>query len=118
MTVSPDDLLCISSDLINSISDGLMIAMELRGECAMSRWLELVGPGDSTVARHSAPLSLRARFGKGQTSFLLESHACHSRINSTADKRITGAVMNCDYLFAKELVEDQNNAIMNILLKY
>ncbi|KAI0231460.1 Nucleoside diphosphate kinase 7 [Lamellibrachia satsuma] len=55
------------NDLINSISDGLMIAMELRGECAMSRWLELVGPGDSTVARHSAPLSLRARFGKDHT---------------------------------------------------
>ena len=56
-----------SSKLLNFVTRGPVIAMELMGEGAVSKWRDLIGPTDCAVARQDAPTSLRARFGKGKT---------------------------------------------------
>jgi nucleoside diphosphate kinase len=57
------------SDQVNLLSSGPVVAMEIRGEGAVSRWLDLLGPEDSSRARQCAPSSVRARFGTGQSNF-------------------------------------------------
>lgn len=58
--------------LLNFITRGPVIAFELMGEGAVSKWRELLGPTDSALARQQAPTSLRARFGRDGTE-----NACH-----------------------------------------
>ncbi|XP_052784662.1 nucleoside diphosphate kinase 7-like [Mya arenaria] len=53
--------------LINFMTSGPVVAFELMGTNAISQWRELIGPTDSAEARKSAPISLRARFGKDNT---------------------------------------------------
>ncbi|WAR28669.1 NDK7-like protein [Mya arenaria] len=55
------------STLINFMTSGPVVAFELMGTNAISQWRELIGPTDSAEARKSAPISLRARFGKDNT---------------------------------------------------
>ncbi|KAH9512371.1 Nucleoside diphosphate kinase 7 [Bulinus truncatus] len=50
--------------LVKYISSGPIVALEIVGENAISRFKELVGPTDPSVARSAAASSLRARFGK------------------------------------------------------
>ena len=40
-----------------------VLALLLEREDAIATWRALLGPGDPAVARESAPLSIRARFG-------------------------------------------------------
>ena len=54
-------------DLINYVTGGPVLAMELVGENAIQRWRELIGPTDPSQARSEASSSLRARFGRGIT---------------------------------------------------
>lgn len=51
------------SNLVQFVSSGPVVAMELMGDEAMSIWRRLLGPADSTVARKEAPQSARAQFG-------------------------------------------------------
>ena len=53
------------SQLLELVSSGPVIAMELMGESAIAKWREVIGPTDCAVARSQAPLSIRARFGTG-----------------------------------------------------
>jgi len=49
--------------LVNYISSGPVLAMELLAPSAISKWRQTLGPTDSSVARNQAPNSLRAHFG-------------------------------------------------------
>jgi len=51
------------SQLVEYLVSGPVMAIEIRGENALNRWLDLIGPVDPTTARSSAPGSLRAHFG-------------------------------------------------------
>ncbi|KAG8003506.1 Nucleoside diphosphate kinase 7, partial [Nibea albiflora] len=51
------------NNLVQFVSSGPVVAMELMGDEAMSIWRRLLGPADSTVARKEAPQSARAQFG-------------------------------------------------------
>ncbi|XP_074523856.1 nucleoside diphosphate kinase homolog 7 isoform X3 [Halichoeres trimaculatus] len=53
----------IFNNLLQFVSSGPVVAMELVGDEAMSIWRRLLGPADSAVARKEAPQSVRAQFG-------------------------------------------------------
>ena len=59
-------LFSVSSELIQFMSSGPVVAFELMGESAISKWRKMIGPTDSAAARSEAPASLRARFGTGK----------------------------------------------------
>lgn len=49
--------------LVDFMTSGPVVAFEMTGDNAVSRWRELMGPTDSTVARQEAPHTIRAQFG-------------------------------------------------------
>ncbi|KAK7794837.1 hypothetical protein R5R35_002138 [Gryllus longicercus] len=53
--------------LMQFVTSGPVLALELVAENAVARWRELIGPTDSAKAREAAPDSLRARFGTNAT---------------------------------------------------
>uniref|UniRef100_A0A8D2ZFB1 Nucleoside diphosphate kinase homolog 7 n=1 Tax=Scophthalmus maximus TaxID=52904 RepID=A0A8D2ZFB1_SCOMX len=53
----------LTCNLVQFVSSGPVVAMELMGDEAMSIWRRLLGPTDSAVARREAPQSVRAQFG-------------------------------------------------------
>ncbi|XP_072282782.1 nucleoside diphosphate kinase homolog 7 [Pyxicephalus adspersus] len=55
------------NDLINFMTSGPIIAMEVIGDEAVASWRKLLGPTNSTVARSDSPESIRARFGTDGT---------------------------------------------------
>jgi nucleoside-diphosphate kinase len=56
----------LSSTLINYITSGPVVAIELMGIDAVNKWRNLLGPTDSSAARERAPISIRARYGVGK----------------------------------------------------
>lgn len=60
------------NDLVNFMTSGSCIAMELMRPNAIVRWRDLLGPTNTEVARANAPNSIRARFGTDGTK-----NACH-----------------------------------------
>uniref|UniRef100_A0A674JSZ1 Nucleoside diphosphate kinase homolog 7 n=1 Tax=Terrapene triunguis TaxID=2587831 RepID=A0A674JSZ1_9SAUR len=56
--------LCLfCSELLQFITSGPAVAMEILGDDAVSEWKKLLGPANSGVARSDAPGSIRAMFG-------------------------------------------------------
>ncbi|XP_066521683.1 nucleoside diphosphate kinase 7 isoform X2 [Hoplias malabaricus] len=55
------------NNLVQFVSSGPVIVMELMGDEAVSMWRKVLGPTDSSVARKDAPESLRAQFGTDGT---------------------------------------------------
>ncbi|KAI3369053.1 hypothetical protein L3Q82_026022, partial [Scortum barcoo] len=51
------------NNLVQFVSSGPVVAMELMGDEAVSIWRRLLGPADSAAARKEAPQSVRAQFG-------------------------------------------------------
>ena len=51
------------SNMVQYVSSGSVVAMELMGDEAMSVWRRLLGPADPAVARRETPQSVRAQFG-------------------------------------------------------
>ncbi|CAL8309580.1 unnamed protein product [Lota lota] len=51
------------SNLVQFMSSGPVVAMELMGDEAIGAWRRLLGPTDSATARQEAQHSVRARFG-------------------------------------------------------
>lgn len=49
--------------LVEFITSGPVVALELKGPNAIQKWRTLLGPTDSATARTQAPLSIRAKFG-------------------------------------------------------
>ncbi|XP_031678154.1 nucleoside diphosphate kinase homolog 7 isoform X6 [Oncorhynchus kisutch] len=54
-------------NLVQFMTSGPVVAMELMGDEAVSVWRRILGPTDSGVARKEAPPSLRAQFGTDGT---------------------------------------------------
>uniref|UniRef100_A0A3B4EKF6 Nucleoside diphosphate kinase homolog 7 n=1 Tax=Pygocentrus nattereri TaxID=42514 RepID=A0A3B4EKF6_PYGNA len=55
------------NNLMQFVTSGPVIVMELMGDEAVSVWRRVLGPTDSSVARKDAPNSLRAQFGTDGT---------------------------------------------------
>ncbi|MBN3281332.1 NDK7 kinase, partial [Polyodon spathula] len=55
------------SNLVQFLSSGPVVAMEILGDEAVTAWRRLLGPTDSSVARNEAPDSVRANFGTDGT---------------------------------------------------
>uniref|UniRef100_A0A8C7YYW8 Nucleoside diphosphate kinase B n=1 Tax=Oryzias sinensis TaxID=183150 RepID=A0A8C7YYW8_9TELE len=51
------------NNLVQFMSSGPVVAMEIMGDEATSVWRKLLGPADSAAARREAPHSIRAHFG-------------------------------------------------------
>ncbi|XP_034970318.1 nucleoside diphosphate kinase 7 isoform X1 [Zootoca vivipara] len=51
------------NELLEFMTSGPVVAMEILGDDAISRWKDLLGPANSSVARTDAPNSVRACFG-------------------------------------------------------
>ncbi|PIN97440.1 hypothetical protein AB205_0196500, partial [Aquarana catesbeiana] len=54
-------------DLIQFMTSGPIVAMEVIGDEAIASWRKLLGPTNSSVARSDSPESIRARFGTDGT---------------------------------------------------
>uniref|UniRef100_A0A3P8XTR1 Nucleoside diphosphate kinase homolog 7 n=1 Tax=Esox lucius TaxID=8010 RepID=A0A3P8XTR1_ESOLU len=55
------------NNLVQFMTSGPVVAMELLGDEAVSVWRRILGPTDSSTARKEASLSLRAQFGTDGT---------------------------------------------------
>ncbi|XP_053723628.1 nucleoside diphosphate kinase 7 [Synchiropus splendidus] len=55
------------NNLVQFVSSGPVVAMELMGNEAISVWRKLLGPTDSSIAKIEAPASVRAKFGTDNT---------------------------------------------------
>ncbi|RXM98875.1 Nucleoside diphosphate kinase 7 [Acipenser ruthenus] len=55
------------NNLVQFITSGPVVAMEILGDEAVTAWRRLLGPTDSSVARNEAPDSVRANFGTDGT---------------------------------------------------
>ncbi|XP_067669784.1 nucleoside diphosphate kinase homolog 7-like [Haliotis asinina] len=69
--------------LLNYVTSGPVIAMELVGEDAIQKWRDAIGPTDPTVARSEAPNSIRAQFGTDKT--MNASHGSDSPSSSARE---------------------------------
>lgn len=56
-----------NSNLVQFVSSGPVIAMELMGDEAVSTWRKVLGPTESGVAQKDAANSLRGQFGTDGT---------------------------------------------------
>ncbi|XP_068125905.1 nucleoside diphosphate kinase homolog 7 [Hyperolius riggenbachi] len=78
------------NDLINFMTSGPIVALEIMGDEAITGWRRLLGPTNSSVARSDSPESIRARFGSDGTknaahgSDSIASAARHDRIFDTS----------------------------------
>ncbi|KAK2573756.1 Nucleoside diphosphate kinase 7 [Acropora cervicornis] len=72
----------LSSYLMEFVTSGPVVAMELKGANAIDKWRTLLGPTDSATARNEAPLSIRAKFGTDNTK-----NAAHGSDSSKSAER-------------------------------
>ena len=70
------------SSLIDYLTRGPVVAFEIMGANAVTKWREILGPTDSSVARQEAPGSIRAQFGTDKTQ-----NACHGADSADSAKR-------------------------------
>jgi nucleoside-diphosphate kinase len=70
--------------LVQFMSSGPIVAMELLGQDAIANWRRLIGPTNSNTARSEAPQSLRAQFGTDGTM-----NACHGSDSPASAERET-----------------------------
>lgn len=70
------------SYLMEFVTSGPVVAMELKGANAIDKWRTLLGPTDSATARNEAPLSIRAKFGTDNTK-----NAAHGSDSSKSAER-------------------------------
>ncbi|XP_064104955.1 nucleoside diphosphate kinase 7-like isoform X1 [Macrobrachium nipponense] len=69
--------------LLDYVTSGSVVAMELITTNAVKRWRETLGPTDSEVARQDAPDSIRAKFGKDKQSNA--AHGSDSDVSATRE---------------------------------
>ena len=74
--------------MVNHLTSGAIVALELLGDHAITRWHEVIGPEDSEEARAKAPSSLRACYGKDRV---------HNGVHGSADQET--AQKELDFFF-------------------
>ncbi|XP_076685075.1 nucleoside diphosphate kinase homolog 7 [Andrena cerasifolii] len=74
--------------IVNHLTSGPIVALELLGDHAITRWHEVIGPEDSEEARAKAPSSLRACYGKDRV---------HNAVHGSADQE--AAQKELDFFF-------------------
>lgn len=74
------------SYLVEFMESGPVVAMELKGANAITKWRTLLGPTDSATARIQAPLSIRAKFGTGMYSVMWQRFITSYRITKITFK--------------------------------
>ena len=74
--------------VVNHLTSGAIVALELLGDHAITRWHEVIGPEDSEEARAKAPSSLRACYGKDRV---------HNALHGSADQE--AAQKELDFFF-------------------
>nr|NP_001155162.1 uncharacterized protein LOC100176380 [Ciona intestinalis]BAH59279.1 radial spoke protein NDK/DM44 [Ciona intestinalis] len=67
------------NSILEYITSGPVIAMEIVGSGVVQKWLEMLGPSDPSEARTSNPKSIRAMFGTDELK-----NTAHGSINATA----------------------------------
>jgi nucleoside-diphosphate kinase len=72
----------LSGDSARFMASGPVLALELTGESAVSKWLALLGPDNSAQARRDAPETIRARFGTDGVK-----NVCHGSTSSADAQR-------------------------------
>jgi len=87
------------NNLIGFMTSGPVVAFELMGEGAISRWREFLGPTDSAIAREQAGNSIRARFGTDNTK-----NACHGSDSPAS------AAREVEFFFPSDGPSRQNTA--------
>lgn len=70
------------STLLDYVTQGPIVAFEIVGADVVTKWREILGPTDSSVARQEAPKSIRAQFGTDKTR-----NACHGSDSLESAKR-------------------------------
>lgn len=75
---------CLHRKLVNYISSGPVLAMELLAPSAIRYWRVTLGPTDPVVARSDAPNTVRALFGKDTTY-----NAAHGSDSPEAASRVS-----------------------------
>ncbi|XP_076004744.1 nucleoside diphosphate kinase homolog 7-like [Genypterus blacodes] len=81
-------------DLVELLSSGPVVAIELMGDEAISVWQQLLGPADSAKAQKEAPLSIRGQFG---------TDAAH------ASDSVTAAARELEFFFPSKAGEGPPN---------
>ncbi|KAK2540910.1 Nme7 [Columba guinea] len=62
-TITKAKMMVLSSELLEFITSGPIVAMEILGDDAICKWKTLLGPANSAVAKTDAPGSIRANYG-------------------------------------------------------
>ena len=73
------------NNLINFMTEGPIVVIEMKGENAVQVWREMLGPTNSAQARRDAPSSIRAQFGTDNTR-----NACHGSDSAESATREIG----------------------------
>jgi len=85
--------------LVEFITSGPVVAMELKSTNGIDKWRTLLGPTDSATARNKAPMSIRAKFGTDNTK-----NAAHgSDSPASAEKEV-------DFFFGGRTFSGKNTA--------
>ncbi|XP_042873634.1 nucleoside diphosphate kinase 7-like isoform X1 [Penaeus japonicus] len=69
--------------LLDYVTGGPVVAMELITTNAVQRWRETLGPTDAALARQEAPDTIRAKFGKDK-----QSNAAHGSDSDVSATRV------------------------------
>ncbi|ROT82162.1 nucleoside diphosphate kinase homolog 7 isoform X1 [Penaeus vannamei] len=81
--------------LLDYVTSGPVVAMELITTNAVQRWRETLGPTDAELARREAPDTIRAKFGKDK-----QSNAAHGSDSDVA------ATREIEFFFPSSKVHD------------
>ncbi|RZF38472.1 hypothetical protein LSTR_LSTR011962 [Laodelphax striatellus] len=73
------------SHLIEHVTSGPVIAMELIADRAIANWSRLVGPTDPLEARRTAPKSIRACFGESVSHNAIHRATCEEHVQKAID---------------------------------
>ena len=62
--------------LVDYMTSGPVVILELLGRDAVARWRQMMGPTDSEIARQDAPDSMRAQYGTDKTRNAVHGSDC------------------------------------------
>jgi len=80
-------------EMTDYYSGGEIIALLLERRNAVAAWREILGPGDPSVARVSAPKSIRARWGTNK-----QANAAHGADSTAAAAREIAHVFGAEHV--------------------